>query len=1015
MGESHDSMDLTEIAERLDGQSGSRYWRSLGELADSPEFRAHLEDEFPNRRSLLNVDRRGFMRLMGASLALAGLSGCRFLPQEKIVPYVDAPEQLVPGKPLWYASTALLDGYGLGVLVESHEGRPTKIEGNPEHPASLGATDAITQAMVLDLYDPDRARTVTNAGRVSSWEAFAHALRELLQRPGARNTLRLRLLTGTITSPTLGDQIAALKQRYTGFKWHQYDPITRDSVREGARLAFGEPHATVLDFSRADTVVAFDADFLASVPGSVRYARDFMARRKSVGAGGQMNRLYAFECVPSITGAAADHRQAVNSDTLYGVARHLAHQLGVPGAGETPLPDGVPQKLVSALLRDLESSRGKSIVVVGERQPAALHALCHAINHHLGNVGATVRYIRNPEVAPVDQHSSLRELVADMQSGNVDVLIVAGVNPVYDAPADLDFRAAMSRVPFRARLSTHFDETARECHWHVPEAHFLEAWGDARTFDGTASIVQPLVAPLYDGKSIWDLLDTLLDRSRPGYDIVRDYWRRRYTGTDYDAWFQKALHDGVLAGFGAESVRPQLRPEAVQANGPQAAEGLELHLVADPAIHDGRFANNGWLQELPKPLTKLVWDNAIHMGPATAQRLKLNQGDMVEVSHEGRSLRGPVFVQPCHPADVISTALGFGRTSAGKVGNGVGFSAYALRGSAEPWILRGVSVKPLGYKQRLVTTQEHHAMEGRDILRVGSLADLKENPSLDPHASKNGHAAAATEPHGQAGKGHGKGERLSLYNEREHAYDGPGWGMSIDLTACIGCNACVVACQAENNIPVVGKGQVAMGREMHWIRLDRYYGGKKGPENLDQPETHFQPVMCLHCENAPCEPVCPVAATVHSAEGLNQMVYNRCVGTRYCSNNCPYKVRRFNFLNYANHHETPVLKLLNNPNVTVRGRGVMEKCTYCVQRINSARIEAKKQGREVRDGEIVTACQQVCPTRAIVFGNIRDPKSAVSKERSEPRTYSLLDEHLNTAPRTTYLAKVTNPNEEAQA
>jgi molybdopterin-containing oxidoreductase family iron-sulfur binding subunit len=835
----------------------------------------------------------------------------------------------------------------------------------------------------------------------------------------------VRLLTGDTSSPTVVALARELGRRYPGFRWHRHETVNRDQVLEGARLAFGEPLQAVYDLSRADVLLTLDADLFYGTPGSVRYARDFMDRRRVRGPQATMNRLYAVESVPTLTGVAADDRRSLRGARVASLARTLAASLGVPGAVADFAPStsrtGPTAKWLSAVVADLTRAKGRSLIVAGERQPAAVHALVAAMNEALGNVGSTVTYVRNPEAAEQSHARSLRDLVEDMRSGQVDVLLVVGANPAYDAPAELDFVGAAGRVPFRAHLGLYFDETAQQSHWHVPLAHYLEAWGDARAFDGTAAIVQPLIAPLYDGKSLIELLDAMANRARSGYDIVRDTWKGHFGASGEDG-FRKAIHDGVIPGTRFAAVAAKVRPGVASLPTAPDAPGIEVHFTADPSTYDGRFANSGWLQELPRPLTKLTWDNAVFVSPATAQRYGLNTGDVVSLTVGSRRIAGPVFLQPGLPEDVVSIPLGYGRTQAGQVGTNVGFNAQSARPADGSWFVGGASLRKTADTRRLVTTQHHNAMEGRDILRVGTLAQLRANPTLDPgewHGGEHGgegplHTREAAHGDRPARGGHREHvPSLSLYPESDHTYDGYKWGMAIDLTTCIGCNACVAACQAENNIPVVGKEQVGMGREMHWIRIDRYYGPRDATGEVDDPTTHFQPVTCMQCENAPCEPVCPVAATVHSKEGLNQMVYNRCVGTRYCSNNCPYKVRRFNFLNYANHHETPVLKLLNNPDVTVRGRGVMEKCSYCVQRINQARIEAKKAGRPVRDGEIVTACQQACPTRAIVFGNIADPNSEVSKLRAVEHEYSLLDEALNTRPRTTYLAKVLNPNDEA--
>jgi MoCo/4Fe-4S cofactor protein with predicted Tat translocation signal len=1009
--ESTQRLDLEQIRERLSGATGKRYWRGLEEIAETPEFQEWMDDEFPNRRTISQIDRRQFLKLMGASMALAGLSGCRhmFMEQDRLVPYVTAPEEVVPGKPLFFASALTLGGYATGVLVESHVGRPIKIEGNPNHPASLGATDARTQAEILNLYDPDRLQSVTHRGDISSWSLFNDALVQELTNQRGRQGAGLRILTETVTSPTLAAQIAALLQQYPQARWHQYEPCARDSVMRGAQLAFGTFVNTVYDFRQAQVVVSLDADFLGGMPGSVRYARDFMDGRRLSEGSTQMNRLYVIESTPSITGATADHRWPVRATDIEAVARTIAGQLGVgganPGTGETA---GLPAAHLQALIRDLQAHAGTSIVVAGEGSSAEVHALVHAINGALGNVGRTLRHTDPIEARPVLQAASIRELVQEMQEGQVEALVILGSNAVYSAPADVPFAEALQRVRFVAYHGLHNDETARRCEWVLPATHALEQWGDARSFEGSVTIQQPLTAPLYqEARSAYELLGFLVQEPIAGYDILRRSWQERLGG-DFEGGWRRALHDGVIEG----SALPTRNVSAAGLSLPpmqrSGTESIELIFRPHPSVYDGRFANNGWLQELPTPLSLLTWDNAAMVSPAMAERLNLRDGEVVELVHGTRSVTAPAFIFPGHPDRSITVHLGYGREEVGLVAEGTGFNAYRLRTSEAMDLAQDVQVRRTGarWPGGLATTQVHHSLDGRDIVRAGLLSDYLQDPSLRPEDL------------------HELDTSLTLYPDQIFNYGGPQWGMTIDLNTCIGCNACVVACQAENNIPVVGKDQVKNARELHWLRIDRYYGPRAGRPNLDNPETFFQPLMCVHCEKAPCEPVCPVAATVHSMEGLNQMIYNRCVGTRYCSNNCPYKVRRFNYFNYsdnqvqfrdqAGRRGTSLLKMANNPDVTVRGRGVMEKCTYCVQRINHARIEAKKAGREIADGEIVTACQQACPTQTIVFGNVADPESRVSRLRREQRAYRLLEE-INTRPRTSHLGKIRNPNPEIQA
>jgi MoCo/4Fe-4S cofactor protein with predicted Tat translocation signal len=988
------ALDLAAIRIRLETAQGSQYWRSLEELAESQEVQEFLHREFPPQASEWQdaVSRRLFLQLMGASLALAGLSACTRQPEEKIVPYVRAPEGTVPGKPLFFATAVPLGGFAHGVVVESHEGRPTKIEGNPKHPASLGATDAFTQAAVLTLYDPDRSQVASNVGRISTWGAFFAALSPHLETQRLRKGQGLRVLTETVTSPTLTYQLQGLLDVFPEAKWHQYEPVNGDYIHAGARWAFGEPVTTLYRFDQAQIILALDADFLSYGPANVRYAHDFAIKRRVVGGQTAMNRLYAIESTPSMTGAMADHRLPMRGGEIAGVALIIAQELGID-VGESPARLASLRRARSQWLKtvvsDLHNNRSASIVIAGAQQPPIVHALAHAMNHALGNVGTTVSYTDPVEARPVDQMASLRELVADMQAGLVDLLVIVGGNPVYNAPAEFRFSEQLSQVKLRVHLGLYEDETAQLCHWHLPETHALETWSDARAFDGTVTIMQPLIAPLYGGKSAHELLAALMGQpDRSSYTIVRDYWRRQLPSEDFEPFWRTALHEGVVANTAMSYRTPAYQGLKIEEHDLPSAimhppSSLELLLRPDPTIWDGRFANNGWLQELPKPLTKLTWDNAALISPATAQRLGLRNEDVVEMRYQGRTMRAPIWLLPGHADDAVTVHLGYGRWRTGRVGRGTGFNGYMLRTDSAPWGDSGLALRNTGEHYPLATTQHHASMEGRHLVRVGTLSQYLTHPEFVHEM------------------GHDSPGDLTLYPLYE--YRGNAWGMAIDLNACIGCNACIVACQAENNIPIVGKSQVTVGREMHWLRIDRYYKG-----DIDNPEIYHQPVLCMHCENAPCEVVCPVTATVHDDEGLNVMVYNRCVGTRYCSNNCPYKVRRFNFLQYADDH-TPVLKLLRNPDVTVRSRGVMEKCTYCVQRISAARIQAEKEERPIRDGEVVTACQASCPSEAIVFGNINDPNSRVRKLKATLLNYGLLTD-LNTRPRTTYLARLRNPH-----
>jgi MoCo/4Fe-4S cofactor protein with predicted Tat translocation signal len=920
------------------------FWRSLDELADHTSFNEGVHDEFrPGVTSREGfVSRREFLTLLSAS-TLAGLSGCAPSVPEKIVPYVRQPEEIVPGKPLLFATAMPMPwGDALGILAESHMGRPTKIEGNPDHPTSLGSTDAWAQASILTLYDPDRSQVITNAGRISTWDAFSTALANELEAKRLNGGAGFRILTEKVTSPTIVRQLAEILSIFPQARWHQHEPA--------AGYADADYH-----FEQADVILSLDADFLLRMPGHVRYAREFALRRR-----GNMNRLYVIESTPTITGAMADHRRAVRSSEI----RQLLSS---------------NDAWVATAMRDLEAHRGRSLVVAGEGQPMEVHALARQLNTSLGNVGQTVTY-RDAETS-----ETLGELVRDMQGGIVDVLLMLGGNPVYTAPADFEFAKQLNNVRLRVHLSLYDDETSERCHWHIPDTHYLETWGDIRSNDGTTTIMQPLINPLYAGKSATQVLAAVLGNpTQSTHDLVRASWK-----VDDETWRQ-GLHDGVSrwqldSTLTRRDSLPAVAPPSPNGRG-VGPDQLEIVFRPDPTIFDGRFANNAWLQELPKPITKLVWDNPALISPATAQKLGVENGDVVEITTEGRKLQAPVWISPGHADNSITLYLGYGRTRAGKAGSNIGYNAYSVRTSSSPWIGAATEIRKTGARRQLVCTQAHQLMENRGLIRYAAAAKYSQQPNF-------------FKDEGEAEIDSGK---TSLYPENDRAGD-YAWGMAIDLSTCIGCNACVIACQAENNIPTVGKDECAREREMHWLRIDRYFEGE-----ANQPNTFFQPVLCMHCEKAPCEPVCPVAATTHSDEGLNEMTYNRCVGTRYCSNNCPYKVRRFNFLEYSL-KEVPSLKLLYNPDVTVRSRGVMEKCTYCVQRINHGRIDAKKEDRVIRDGEVMTACQAACPADAIVFGNLNDPESRVSKMKGEPRNYGLLT-HLNTQPRTTYSAKLTNPN-----
>ncbi|HJZ58565.1 MAG TPA: TAT-variant-translocated molybdopterin oxidoreductase [Gemmataceae bacterium] len=1060
---------------------GTAQWVGLEELAEDPAFQEMLHREFPEDATAWSdpVTRRQFLTLAGASVALAGI-GCspRMASPEKIYPYVRQPEQVTLGVPLFFATGSTVGGVCTGVLAKSREGRPIKLEGNPTHPTSTGAIDAITQASLLNLYDPDRSRLVLKNGIPTGWDAAVTELRTELNRLRGEGKA-IRLLSDTIGSPALGGLILEEFLKFfstakSPAKWIQFEPANRDNAREGSRLAYGEYVNTTYDFTKAYRVLSLDADFLTCMPGSLRYSRDFNRLRNThlregdrVPTANELNRLYVVESMLTPTGGVADHRLPMRSADVEAFARAVARELGVASAGDAQ-PPAAGRDWVGPIAKDLQAFRGKSLVIAGDHQPPTVHALAHAMNGVLGNIGTTVLNFSPAEVRPDNQAAEFKNLVDEMNAGSVAALIMIGVNPVFTSPADVDFATALDRVPLKVHMGSHADETAGLCTYHFNEAHFLETWGDGRGHDGTASICQPLIAPLFNGHSPLELIASIIPERPPEAptsprEIVKAFWRKNWPAnggstTNFDAAWQRALQDGVIPNSARPAVDKQPNPGAIPPYTPTAA-GLEVNFRPDPAVWDGRFANNGWLQELPKPITKLTWDNAIIVSPTTAASKGLNVGiqstgggehgrqlaDIAELTVGGRKVRAAVWIQPGHADDSITFHFGYGRQNGGRVLKNAGFNAYTVRTSNSPWNAVGAEIAGTGETYLLASTQAHFRMEGRRPVRRGTrdeydknLAEWKASPpdkkvalfaktpavaapewqSLDenvpgsPHEWKGERPREHKHEHGKSGdekaeEAHHDERLIPLSIVPATNKENRRWAMAIDLTACHGCNACVTACMAENNIPVVGKKEVTRGREMHWIRVDRYYEGRD-PSDAANLVTHFQPVPCQQCEKAPCEVVCPVAATVHSFDGLNDMVYNRCVGTRYCSNNCPYKVRRFNFLTFAD-FKTDTYKLMRNPEVTVRERGVMEKCTYCVQRIRAAEIEAERQGRPVRDGEVVTSCQAACPAGAIVFGDLSDPKSRVNVWKQQPTNYGLLAE-LNTMPRTSYLAAVRNPN-----
>jgi molybdopterin-containing oxidoreductase family iron-sulfur binding subunit len=955
---------------------------------ESPEFREAVTREFPAGVDLPPdaIGRRDFLKLIGASLALAGLTGCLEKPHTEILPYTFRPVDVLPGNPTYYATTMTLDGFGTGLLVESREGRPTKVEGNPDHPANLGAASVYDQASVLQLYDPNRARYVRYRGRERSMLDFVRAFSPLATTGVAAPTsgAGLHFLLEPTASPFTAELIARVRAAYPGVGFTYYSPLSHATAFEGTRLAFGRPLQAVYDFLAADVVVSLDSDFLSDPYFGTRYSRHFTDRRRIVEPTDSMNRLYAAEGRYSITGGIADNRIRVPTSQVGLLAQALMSELGggAPAGGAAPPFAG--NDWVRAAAADLRAHAGRSLVIAGERQPPEVQAIAHAINGALGNIGRTVRFTEPLVVDGGTPSQSLAPLVEALRAGAVRTLVIVGANPVYNAPVDYDFKRLLARVPEKVYCGLYRNETALLCDWMIPGLHYLEQWGDARAWDGTASIVQPLIRPLYGGMTVDDVLKTFLgEGSTDTHELLWNSWRDRSGAADFDRVWAEWLQRGVIPGTAAPTLAPAPVAAAVTPLPLRERRGLDISFHRDAKLYDGRFADNGWLQELPDPMTKQTWGNAAVLSPRTAYRLGIGVNDLAELSYRGRTLLLPVLILPGQVDDEVAVNFGYGRLGTEVLARGVGSDTYAIWTSAAPYFDDGVELRRAGTAEgieRVATTQTHWTMEGRPIALRGTLDEYRSNPDFTEEE---------------------RGYAPSLYNS--WTYRGEQWAMTIDLTVCTGCSACVVACQAENNSPVVGKESVLKNREMHWLRIDRYFHGE-----VEEPRLVMQPMLCQHCEKAPCEYVCPVNATVHSHDGLNEMIYNRCVGTRFCSNNCPYKVRRFNFFDF-NSLRSPLEAMQLNPDVTVRARGVMEKCTYCVQRIRRAEIKAQVEGRTLKGDEVVTACAQTCPTHAIVFGSLGDPDSEVSRSRLQPRMFAVLHD-LGTQPRTRYLARITNPN-----
>lgn len=1005
------------------------YWKSLNELAKNKEYQKYAEREFPEDASELTdqVSRRSFLRVMGASIALAGFASCR-KPVQKILPFSKQPEDQVLGAPNFYATSMPFQDTVAGLLIENNEGRPSKVEGNELHPSSLGKTSIYHQAAILGMYDPDRSRHPRRNGEQVSYDDFA----DFAASHFAETSRNILFISDASSSPTRHRLKTDIQSRFPNSQWVIHEPFNDDNRVEGTNLAFGQRLRTVNHFDEASIVVSFDDDFMtpSGHKNSVEAARQFSMARHVNGVEDTMCRLYSIENSYSITGSMADHRLRLKSSEIeamvFALAARLSRNLNGLDAFSGYSNDFSNHEMVETLANELIVNRSDTILTAGTGHSPAVHAAISALNSALGNIGSTVTLYELPFQNNTDNTSTFNDAVSQAQSGAFDTVVIIGSNPVFTAAADLQFADALSNVETKIHLSEYVNETSRACDWHVNKAHFMEAWGDGHAYTGQRSIIQPQIAPLFDGVSDIEFLYTILNgEAGNGYDLVRDTWDDVFSGNFENNW-ERTLHDGInddsesfptanvsiQSGF-ASQISPMLDTGIT--------DGIEITIKPDPTLFDGRFANNGWLQELPDPMTKITWDNVALMSPATADSLGLptersfssDEVPVVRIDTGDGAIEIAAWVQPGHADNSITLYAGYGRNTIGRVADGVGVNVYPLRTTGSPYF-RTADVSATGQVYEIACTQDHNSIEGRDMVRAATLDEYRENPNFSSYESVHGYEVPGIEEAELDGDDHlAKGGPISLFDEQYGPDYQPQWGMAIDLNTCFGCGVCTIACQAENNIPVVGKREVSRRRIMHWIRTDRYYEG-----DADNPGVYHQPVPCMHCELAPCEQVCPVAATVHSEDGMNQMTYNRCIGTRYCANNCPFKVRRFNFFNYSDEYLTTgddpeIIQMAMNPEVTIRFRGVMEKCSYCVQRVNRAKFLSRKEtgSRKPEDGAVKTACQQACPADAISFGDLTDRESVVSQHKMNERNYVMLEE-INVRPRTSYLAKLRNPNPE---
>ena len=1006
-----------------DQSNQTTYWKSLNELAQNEEYKKYAEREFPENATELTdqVSRRSFLRVMGASIALAGFASCR-KPVQKILPYSRQPEDMVLGEPLFYATSMPFQDSVTGLLITNNEGRPTKIEGNQDHPASGGRTSIYNQASVLGMYDPDRSRSPRRNGENVSKNDFVEFAADHFNN----NNGRILFIDEATSSPTYHRLKEQILDNYDA-DWVTYEPFSENNAIEGTQIAFGQRLRTVNHYDEADLVLALDDDFMSpqAHKNSVENSLNLTSRRKVESVDDTMSRIYSVENAFTNTGSYADHRLRLKSSQIapftFALASRLAESVSGLSAFEGVSNDFSGHDWIDVLADELLNNQGGSVITLGAQHSPEVHAAVAAMNLALGNEGSAVTYHELPYRVNRDENQAFIDAISELQAGEFDTVVLIGGNLIYNAPADLNIADALGNAGTTIQLSEYYDETSQACHWHVNRAHYLEAWGDGLSYTGQRSIIQPQIQPLFNGISAVEFLGILLNgEETSGYELVQDTWSDVIT-SDFTREWERVLHDGLDTESGFDSASVSLSgnfASAVEGSlGQSEVSGIEIAIKPDARVFDGRFANNSWLQELPEPMTKITWDNVALMSAATAESIGINpqrsfrNNDVpkVRISAGGETIEIAAWVEPGHADDSITLTVGYGRSNVGRVADGVGVDTYPLR-TTENLFFQAADVEPVGSTYEVACVQDHHSLEGRDMIRTATLDEYRENPDFATFKSFHGFEVPGMKQALEKGDDRGP---VSLFNEHYGPDHQPQWGMTIDLNSCFGCGVCTIACQAENNIPVIGKREVGRRRIMHWIRTDRYYEG-----DADNPTAYHQPVPCMHCELAPCEQVCPVAATTHSEDGINQMTYNRCIGTRYCMNNCPFKVRRFNFFNYTKEYLTTgndpeIIQMAMNPEVTVRFRGVVEKCTYCVQRVNREKIKSKiaTGSRKPEDGAVKTACQQACPANAISFGDLTDSDSEVSRKKRNDRNYVMLEE-MNVRPRTSYLARLTNKNPE---